>query len=184
MSDQENLNLEDVGVGAEETAGEGRKVGFLPVIVIQILKWVAIALAFILLGVFTTYFTLQIRERNRGAGGVDISSPDFKGRPEPYEYNDSLPQIRGVTSDDVPAIFSAAVSLGYKKSDTGLSMELTLRKQQIQNIVFLYLSNRTKEELKPEHYRELQDGLREQINLVLQGGQLEDVVFREFVVAQ
>ena len=48
MADQDNnLDLEDVGVGSEDIGTEGKKTGFLPAIVIQILKWVAIALGFI-----------------------------------------------------------------------------------------------------------------------------------------
>jgi flagellar basal body-associated protein FliL len=184
MSDEEGLSLEDVGAGSEEIAPAGRKAGFLPTFLVRALKWVAIGLGFVILGVTTTVVTFNLV--NRGRAGADLReiSPEYSARPEPLNYDDTLEEIRGVTSDEVPAIFSARISLGYEPGKQQLAIEIAARKREIQNIVLLYLSNKRSEELRPENYRQIQEDLRSQINRVLKEGQIESVVFRDFVVTQ
>jgi len=65
-----------------------------------------------------------------------------------------------------------------------VAFEITARHREIQNIIFLYLSGKTKDELKPEKYLAIQEDLKNQINKVMKSGKLKSVVFREFVVAQ
>jgi flagellar basal body-associated protein FliL len=184
MSDEEGLSLEDVGAGAEEIAPAGRKAGFLPTFLVRALKWVAIGLGFVILGVTTTVVTFNLVNRGRTSSELREISPEYSARPEPLNYDDTLEEIRGVTSDEVPAIFSARISLGYEPGKQQLAIEIAARKREIQNIVLLYLSNRRTEELRPENYRQIQEDLRSQINRVLKEGQIEAVVFRDFVVTQ
>lgn len=184
MSDEEGLSLEDVGAGTEEAAPEGKKARFLPTFLIRILKWVAIGLGFIILGVTTTVVTLRLV--NRGRSGVDLPgmSEQYQGRQEPLQYDDSLEEIRGVTSDAEPAIFSARISLGYEQTETKTAFELSARRTQIQNTIFLYLSNQSKEGLKPDKYQAIQDELKIRINKLMVQGKIKEVVFREFTVVQ
>jgi len=184
MSDEEGLSLEDVGAGADEITPAGRKAGFLPTFLVRALKWVAIGLGFVILGVTTTVVTFNLVNRGRAASELQEISPEYSARPEPLNYDDTMEEIRGVTSDEVPAIFSARISLGYEPREQALAIELAARKREIQNLVLLYLSNRRSSELRPENYRQIQEDLRSQINKVLKEGQIEAVVFRDFVVTQ
>jgi flagellar FliL protein len=184
MSDEEGLSLEDVGAGSEEITPAGRKAGFLPTFLVRILKWVAIGLGFVILGVTTTVVTFNLVNRGRSGGELREVSPAYEAKSPPLNYDDTLEEVRGVTSDEVPAIFSARVSLGYEKGNQQLAIELTERKREIQNIVLLYLSNRKRDQLRPEHYDQIQEELRSNINRVLREGQIEKVVFRDFVVTQ
>jgi flagellar FliL protein len=184
MSDEEGLSLEDVGAGPEEVSPAGRRAGFLPTFLIRILKWVAIGLGFIILGVTTTVVTFSLVNRGRAGEQVRQLSPQYQAKAMPLNYDDTIEDIRGTTSDEVGAIFSARVSLGYEPDNQRLAFEITSRKRQIQNIILLYLSNRTKDQLRPEYYRQIQEELKNQINTVMREGQIKEVTFREFVVTQ
>jgi len=184
MSDEEGLSLEDVGAGSEELAPAGRKAGFLPTFLVRALKWVAIGLGFVILGVTTTVVTFNLVNRGRAGSEVREISPEYSARPEPLNYDDTLEELRGVTSDEVPAIFSARISLGYEPGKQQLAIEIAARKREIGNIALLYLSNKRSDQLRPEHYEQIQEELRDQINRRLREGQIEAVVFRDFVVTQ
>ncbi len=184
MSDEERLNLEDVGAGAEEAEVEGRKAGFLPVIIIKLLKWAAIGLGFIILGATTTVVTFKLLNKGRTSTDLALVSPQYQAKEEPLQYDDSIPSIRGVTADEVPAIFSMSVSLGYDEGNNKLAFELNARRREIQNIILLFISTKTKDDLRPEKYASLQEELKQQINRVMKEGKMKKVVFREFVVTQ
>jgi flagellar FliL protein len=184
MSDEEGLSLEDVGAGGEETAPEGKKAGFLPTFLIRILKWVAIGLGFVILGVTTTVVTFSLVNRGKSGTALPSLSEEYQATRPPYQYDDTLEEIRGVTSDEEPAIFSAKISLGFDADSKTVAFELSARKREIQNIVFLYLSGKTKAELRPERYIQIQEDLKNSINKVMREGKIKEVTFREFVVAQ
>ena len=184
MSDEEGLSLEDVGTGGEETAPEGKKAGFLPSFLIRILKWVAIGLGFVILGVTTTVITFRIVNQNRSATALPALSEEYQATQPPLQYDDTLEEIRGVTSDEEPGIFSAKISMGFDAESKTVAFELSARKREIQNIVFLYLSGRTKAELRPDRYTQILEDLKNNINKVMREGKLKEVAFREFVVAQ
>jgi len=184
MSDQESLNLEDVSGGAEEApGGEPKRAGFLPSIVLKILKYAAIGLGFIILGATTTVVTFGIINKGKNAGDLAIVSPQYQAKEPPLLYDDSIDEIRGVTADEVQAIFSCKVSLGYDASkNKKLAFEIGARKREIQDIIFKLISTRYQDQLRPEHYAAVQEELKEQINRVLLEGKVQKVVFREFVV--
>jgi flagellar basal body-associated protein FliL len=184
MSDEEGLSLEDVGTGGEETAPEGKKAGFLPTFLIRILKWAAIGLGFVILGVTTTVITFRIVNQNRGAAALPALSEEYQATKPPLQYDDTLEEIRGVTSDEEPAIFSAKISMGFDPESKTVAFELSARKREIQNLVFLYLSSKTKAELKPTGYAQILEDLKNNINKVMREGKIKEVAFREFVVAQ
>ncbi len=184
MSDEEGLSLEDVGAGGEETAPEGKKAGFLPTFLIRILKWVAIGLGFVILGVTTTVITFSLVNRGRGGAALPSLSQEYQATRPPLQYDDTLEEIRGVTSDEESAIFSAKISMGFEVEDKAVAFELSARKREIQNIVFLYLSQKKKAELRPERYPAILEELKNSINKVMREGKIKEVAFREFVVAQ
>ena len=184
MSDEEGLSLEDVGAGGEETAPEGKKAGFLPTFLIRILKWVAIGLGFVILGVTTTVITFSLVNRGRSGTALPSLSEEYQATRPPLLYDDSLEEIRGVTSDDEPAIFSTKISMGFDTENKRLPFELSARHREIQNIILLYLSGKTKAELKPGQYTQILEDLKNNINKVMREGKIKQVAFREFVVAQ
>jgi len=184
MSDEEGLSLEDVGTGGEETAPEGKKTGFLPSFLIRILKWVAIGLGFVILGVTTTVITFNLVNRGKSGTALPALSEEYQATRPPLQYDDTLEEIRGVTSDVEPGIFSAKISMGFDAESKTVAFELSARKREIQNIIFLYLSGRTKADLRPDRYTQILEDLKNNINKVMREGKIKEVAFREFVVAQ
>ncbi len=183
MSDEDSLDLESVGAGTEEVDTGQKAGGFLPGIVITILKWAAIGIGIIILVVTTTVVTFNIINKGKTASNVAMVSPKYQAKAAPLEYYDNIESIRGVTADENPAIFSLKVSIGYKMNDKETNTELIARTRQIQNIIFLYISNKKADELTPEHYAQLEEDLKQRINQVMTH-KIDSVVFREFVVTR
>lgn len=184
MSDEESLNLEDVGAGAEEAETDQKRGGFLSGALIAIFKWVAIGIGIIILVVTTTVVTFGIINKGRRVQNVATTSPEYRAKAPPQEYYDNIESIRGVTSDQVPSIFSIKVSIGYAMGNKEINSELIARSREIQNIIFLYISRKKADELSPEHYVQLEEDLKQQINQIMKSGKIESVVFREFVVTR
>lgn len=184
MADEEGLNLEDVGAGAEEAEVEGKKAGLLPGFIIKVLKWVAIGLGFIILGATTTVITFNLINKGRRSSDLGSVSAQYQAKAEPLQYDDTIESIRGVTSDEVPAIFSVQVSIGFEEGNNRVAFELNARRRELQNIIFLFISTKRKNDLRPEFYAKLQEELKQQINRVMKSGKIKQVVFREFVVTQ
>lgn len=184
MGDEENLNLEDVGAGSDDVEVEGKKAGFLPSFIIKILKWVALGLGFIILGVTTTVITFNLVNKGRKTSDMTQRSPEYTAKTDPLEYDDTIESIRGVTADETPAIFNIQVSIGYESGNTEIAFELNARRREIQNIVFIYISTKKRDQLRPEYYKQLLEDLKQQINRVMKSGSIKTVIFRDFVVTQ
>ena len=185
MADQDNnLDLEDVGAGSEDIGAEGKKTGFLPAMVIQILKWVAIALGIIIISGTTTLIIYSMISKGRSGSSLEQLSPEYKMAEDPLQYDDSIEAIRGVTSDEVPAIYTVKVSIGFEQGDNKTAFEFNARRREIQNVIFLILSGKRKIDLKPDKYATLQNELKTEINRRMKSGKIKAVIFREFVVAQ
>jgi flagellar basal body-associated protein FliL len=74
--------------------------------------------------------------------------------------------------------------MGFDSENKRLPFELSARHREIQNIILLYLSSKTKAELKPDRYTQILEDLKNNINKVMREGKIKEVAFREFVVAQ
>lgn len=181
MADEESLDLGDVGAGEEEGEPRQRAAG-LSGLFIKMLKWGAIGLGFIILGVTTTVMTFRLV--NKGATQVlPSASEKYVSTKKPLEYYDNIDSIRGVTADENPAIFSLRVSVGYKKNDKETNTELIDRRRELQNLILLYISTKKMSELTPEYYAQLQEELKQQVNRRMIRD-IDEVTFREFVVTK
>ena len=105
MSDeQQDLNLEDVGAGAEDVAGP-RRGGLLSGMLLNILKWAAIGIGIIIIVVTTTVVTFKVLNKGNSQAGLAALSPEYSTQQRAYASYDSIEQIRGQTTDDTPAVF-------------------------------------------------------------------------------
>ena len=182
MSDeQQDLNLEDVGAGAEDAAGP-RRGGLLSGMLLNILKWAAIGIGAVIVVVTTTVITVRIVSKGNQQQGLAAISPEYKTREAPWAAFDDIEQIRGTTSDDPPAIFLLQISLAYDEKDKLIGPEIGGRKRQIQNLVLTDISQKMASDLVPGNYPKLQAELLEIINAVMKDGKLKDVYIRQFVV--
>ena len=184
MSDeQQDLNLEDVGAGADEGAGP-RKGGLFSGLLITILKWAAIAVGLIIVVVATVVITMNIRDKGRSSQGLAAVSPEYVDKADPLSYTDVIDQIRGQTADETPAIFLLKVSLGYELNDKLIGTEIGARKWEIQDLLLKFVAQKTASELNPLAYETIQADMMNLINRILQTGRIKRVVFREFSVVK
>jgi flagellar protein FliL len=185
MSDeQQDLNLEDVGAGAEEAAGP-RRGGLLSGMLLTILKWAAIGIGVIIIVVTTTVITVRaVTKGAQAATGLAAVSPAYSTKEEPLSNYDSIDQIRGQTSDDPPATFLLQLSLGYLTKDAAFSQEIGERKQQIQDLVLKLLSMKKADDLQAVKWEDLQAELLNSINGVMTTGKVQAVRFLSFIIVK
>ena len=170
----------------ESTEEESSKSKGLSALLTGLLKWVAVAIGVIVVAGTTSFVIVNGVSPRAGSNGNELAriSPLVQAKRAPLENYDEIEAIRGVTSDEEQAIFTLQVSLLYEMGNTTVNTELISRKREIQNLVFLHVSQKSAEDLRPEYYTTLQEELKQLINRVLSQGRIEQVVFREFVVAQ
>ncbi|MGA2977444.1 MAG: flagellar basal body-associated FliL family protein [Spirochaetia bacterium] len=182
MSDeQQDLNLEDVGAGAEDVAGP-RKGGLLSGMLLTILKWAAIGIGGVIIIVTVTVITFKIVSKGNQQQGLAAMSPEYSAKAEPLASYDDIEQIRGQTADDPPAIFLMQVSLGYDPKDKEVSVEIGNRKREIQDLILKDISQKKAADLAPAQYDNVQQDLMNQINMIMKNGKVKSVMFRQFVV--
>jgi flagellar FliL protein len=183
MSDeQQDLNLEDVGAGAEDVSGPRRSGGLLSGMLLTILKWAAIGIGAVIIVVTTTIITVRIVNKGANPQGLAAISPEYQAKTEPLASYDGIEQIRGQTADDPPAIFLMSVSIGYDPKDKEISVEIGNRQREIQDLILKEISQRKAADLAPGHYGEVQADLMNLINMRMSTGKVKSVMFRQFVV--
>jgi flagellar protein FliL len=185
MADEELNVAEDVGGGTEtpEAPGAPKRTGFLPGIVITILKWVAVGVGFIILGATTTLITFKIVSgKQTPQATVGRREAYAVGQP-PLAYAD-MSDIRGSTADDTPAVFSGSVKIGYATDKKEIGDELGQRKNQIRNQIMIKLSRKKYEELKSDRIEQVQQELVTTVNGLLSSGKVNEVLLDNFTVVR
>ncbi|MCB1180019.1 MAG: flagellar basal body-associated FliL family protein [Leptospiraceae bacterium] len=75
------------------------------------------------------------------------------------------------------------LSLGVEKGQPALTQELAERTPQMQNIINLIISRKSKEELKTiTDQLDLREEIKAHINHILTNGKINEVYFREFII--
>lgn len=179
MADEENFLDQDVTGDAQAETGERR--GFLSAALINILKWVAIGLAAVILVATVSYITFSLFIRGREPQGLADFSVESKVPQIDLEFfSINLDTIRGQTADDPPASFLASLSLGYKAGDTTLQTELVAKNEIIQNRILIFLGQKTARELSTRNLPALQEEIKNMLNgSVMSSGLIYQVLFSE-----
>ena len=182
MSD-EMFEGEDEGVAGSEIQA-ARKVGFLPGIVIQMLKWAALGLGAIIFIVTVVVITMKIM----GAGSQGIThqqiSTDYTGKAPVYSWFNNVGEIRGRTADETPSTFILVVQIGYDLNNKSIQNELVNRTPQIRDITRQFFTAKKATELKPERENDLKIELAERINSIMTTGKIRQVIFDSFTVVE
>jgi flagellar FliL protein len=178
MSDEEGFL--DEGVTGEEEQPGGARTGFLPAIVITILKWAAIALGAIIFVVTVVIITNKVTGRGREVAAIAPYSPEYEQDSVEREYfNTDLDSIRGTTADDPPVSFLASVTLGYEAGKTVVQTELVSKKEIIRNTVLKYFGQKKAADLLTQNFGRLEDELTTIINGRLRRGQIIELLIME-----
>ncbi len=172
----------------EEVAGEGQgeaaqRPGMLSGVLINVLKWLAIGLAALIVIATVSWLTFTLFAQGREAQGVDVFSSE-RGRDSapPLDYfKANLDDIRGQTSDNPPLTFMAKVSIGYLRGNQKVQTELVSRSDEIQNTILIYLGKKKASELTTANLDRLQNELKQliQVNVLSSDAAIYKVLFRE-----
>ena len=170
----EMFDTEEELAGEEQqpTAGK-KKIGFLPAIVIDILKWAAIVIGAIIFIVGVVVITVNMLNRNNEpsgrAGPIDVDYVDVQR--ERLSWFSQMGDIRGRTSDVPRRTFIVNAHIGYAPNDEAVAQELIDRQVQIKEEIAIYFSERTADELEgAENRRRAKDELQQQINRMMSSG--------------
>lgn len=178
----EEEKLEDDFSAVDDIGGGRRKgglLGFIPDVVIKILKWLFIVIALVMMMVLISFIVTQATSSSQGAGGLIFpQSPNSSIKPPQLDWYQQLDDIRTRTSDPDPAMIIIKVNIGYEKEDTQTLTELINRKPRIEDAIRQYLSSQSEEELGNEEVikREMKDNL----NRIMNTERIKDITFKTF----
>ncbi len=181
MPDDIGLEEEEEEQLAEETGGGAGFLSKFKGSLGKILGFSLIAILIILVSVGISYLvSSHVNKSNiREIGGKIYIPP-----PPPYETVDMGEFTMNIKGDDgEPHFIRVKIVLAYGERELSLAAEISKRRPQIQNLINLILSEKTKAELDtPEGKRNLQIEIKERINQMLQNGKIKDVYFTSVTV--
>ena len=180
MGDEESFLDEDVASSGDVDVGA--KGGFLPVLLLKILKWAAVAIAAIIFIVTVVIFTMRFMNRGTRPATVPAVSEEYRATPKELEYFDVFDDIRTRTADETPYTVIARVALGYDPANKPLYNELVSRKLKLQDLLRSYFTQKTYVEVEPKNEAIVKQELQIRVNSILSSGKVEDVIFLEYNV--
>ena len=172
---------DDDVVGAEEPQPGQQRVGFLPGVLIQVLKWVGIILGAVIFIVTVVVVTVNFLNRGNVTQTRIPTSEEYRAEAPIYTWYEQIGELRGSTADDVRTTFIVEPFLGYDGEEEQLTTELIQRRIQLVGIFNDYFGSRTTDELEgPENKIRVEQQLLDQINRILRNGQVRDIVFGSY----
>lgn len=180
MSDEDTFLDEDVTPAGDVEVGQ--KTGFLPALLLKILKWAAVAVAAIVFIVTVVVFTMRIMNQGTRPATVPAVSEEYRATPPLLEYYDVFEPIRTRTADETPYTVIARVALGYNPDNKSLYSEIVERTPKLQDLIRSYFTQRTAKEVMPRNEEVVKQELMVRVNQILSSGKIQDVIFLEYNV--
>ena len=184
MSDEELIAEEAATDEEGGEAGGKKKIGFLPAIVIEILKWSAILIGAIIFIVVVVVITVRMMSTapTPTASRLPQHSEFEQTALEELEWFGQIGDIRGSTADEVRRTFIVAPHIGYAVGSERTAQELIRREIQVHETISVYFASRSINDLQGVQNRErVKRELREQINRIMSSeAQIRDVAFTRY----
>ena len=184
MSDNELFDAED-DVGGEEIASGGKRIGFIPGIVIQILKWTGIILGAIIFVVTVVVVTLHFMgDGFASQSRIPAESEAYADRRPVLDWYSNVGELRGQTADEARHTFIIHAHIGYDQENRAVQNELIARNIQIREEILLYFSSKRAAELEGVENRNRikQDLITRINNNIMRSGRIRDVAFDSFKI--
>ena len=181
MSD-EMFDTEDEAGGKEQQSAGKKRIGFLPSVVIDILKWVLIVVGAIIFIVVVVFITVRRIGAGNQAGDIrlPIAEEFLTGNVERLDFFRQIGDIRGTTSDEPRRTFIVTPLIGYRPEVEATLQELIQRAPQIKERIAIYFSLRSVEELQDADDRaRVKRDLIEEVNQMMEND-IRDVVFDRY----
>jgi len=183
MSDEEVFPDDDITGGDDDGVGS-QKVGFLPAIVITILKYVALGLGAVLFIVTVVVITVGILDKGQKNQQYPEASTAYEGKQDIMDWWSGIEDIRTTTADEQSYTVLVTIKIGYEKNDKAILTELNARQPTLQEDVLNYFSSQTVNYLRSGRNSYVKSELKEIINNQLSSSQIKDVVIYDFQTIQ
>jgi len=182
MADEESFLDEDVTAGQDVEVGQ--KTGFLPSLVIKILKWAIAGIAAIFFIIGVVVLTTNYLNRGRRSSSVPIISEEYAAAPEIMAWYENFEPIRTRTADEASYTVVARIALGYEEGNNQIQNELTSRWRLLQHLMRSYFTQNTAAELHPRNEAIIVEELLEKVNAVMTSGKIKQVILLEYNLIQ
>ena len=180
MADDSLDGLEDANAGVGTISKKGKAGGFFS----NILKWLLIGIAVIVLVVTVVLITMKVVLKNQtGTQAETTISDNYLQKRDILDWYKSLGAIKTRTSDEEAASVVIDIALGYKKDDKKCSAEITQRTVELKDFLRNYFAQKSKTQLRPQDENKLKIEIRNAINdNILSDSKIKDVSFQQFDV--
>ncbi len=172
------FDADDDVVGAEEAQPGQKRVGFLPGVVIQILKWVGIILGGVIFIVTVVVVTVNFLDRGSVSQTRVPQSEEYRAEMPILTWFEQVGELRGSTADEQQTTYIVEPFLGYDGENNALVNELILRKIQLIGIFNDYFGGKSVDDLK--HKDVVEQELLDAINRMLRDGRVQDIVWGSY----
>lgn len=173
MADKDDEFLDGDDAGGEAGQKEGKAAGgspFASAMLMQILKWAAIVVGFLILVVTVSVIVFSMM--GGGAKQNDaslIESPEYSTKPLDGDWYNEIPELRGETYDTAArSMYIVKLHVMYTTGDKELQGEIIRRTIQIQDALLTWFSRQTSEYLRHIDNRDsVRETIRQLINKML-----------------
>ncbi len=187
MSDDYDLDLENSSAAsAEEEIGK-KKIGFLPAIIIKILKWMAIVLAGIVFIVTVVVVTIKIMNPVSSTPDYYYDTEELRNTlPNLQWYDIGTSEIRARTADlDRRIMIIIKVSVGFNAKSKTLHQELIDKTPKLRDEIRVFFGEKYEKDLIPRYEPKVKEELKRRLNIMLSGNdRIQDVIFTDFNIVE
>ena len=183
MPEDYDLDLENSGAISDEEEIGKKKIGFLPAIVIKILKWVAIVLVAVVFIVTVVVVTLKIMNPVASTPDYYYDTQELRNTlPNLQWYNVGDSDIRCRTADvEKKVILIVKVSVGFNEKSKDLHQELIDKTPKLRDEIRVFFGEKMADDLLPKDEVKVKEELKRRINRMLSGSdRVQDVIFTDF----
>ncbi len=182
MADDDNLDLEEGGA-EEEVANEGKKkkLSVSPMLV----KILMITAAILVMALMSGLIAFLVSKSVSKAVGVEGGISDDMVKQDPSNYYQIVPEFNVNTADlDVARYVRVSIVLTYTGNAKKLAVELPNRTFLMRDKISTILSSYTYDTLRHnEGKAELKEEIKRTVNSMLKNGQIDDVLFDNFLLS-
>lgn len=187
MSDDNDMNDIINVADSDEQVGK-RKIGFLPAVVITILKWFAIALCLIIFIVTVVLISIRVMGRTSYKSDFYFEKDRVQNvMPEMQWYEIGSSEIRCRTMDkDKNVIVLLKVSVGFPKKAKELHQDLIEKTPKLRDEIRMFFGGKTLKDLAPENEKRIKEELKIILNshLISRKYNIEDVIFGDLNIIE
>lgn len=186
MSDDLDLDLENSSDGAGGEENGKKKIGFLPAVVIKILKWVTIILVSVVFIVTVVVVTVKIMNPVSSTPDYYYDAEELRNQvPVLQWYGIGTEDIRARTADvDQRVMILIQVSVGFNEKSKYLHTELIAKTPKLRDEIRVFFGGKYEKDLLPKYEPRIKEELKRRFNDMLVSGsdRIQDVIFTEFNV--